>query len=136
MKHYIGTKEVKAAPMNRAEYNVFRGWDLPEDEDGTDEGYLVEYTDGGKPNVAGYTGYVSWSPKEQFEKAYHDISTPKQRVEVERADLLKRTETLTEMLLKGQPAFIDDYQWQLLNEQKKQMEEYLSTLTIRLKMWK
>ena len=69
MKHYIGTKEVKAAPMNRAEYNVFRGWDLPEDEDGTDEGYLVEYTDGGKPNVAGYTGYVSWSHKEQFEKA-------------------------------------------------------------------
>jgi hypothetical protein len=34
--------------MNRAEYNVFRGWVLPIDEDGTDEGYLVEYQDGGK----------------------------------------------------------------------------------------
>ena len=135
MKHYIGTKEVKAAPMNRAEYNVFRGWDLPEDEDGTDEGYLVEYTDGGKPNVAGYTGYVSWSPKEQFEKAYHDISTPKQRVEIERADLLKRTETLTEMLLKGRPDFISEEQWELLILQKAEMESLLKTLQVRLRIW-
>lgn len=67
---YIGTKLINAFPMNRADYNGLRGWLLPEDEDGTDEGYLVEYRDGGKPNVPGYAGYVSWSPKEQFENAY------------------------------------------------------------------
>lgn len=70
MKTYIGTKIVLAEPLTRAAYNEFRGWVLPADENGDDEGYLVEYTDGGKPNVPGRSGYVSWSPKEQFDNAY------------------------------------------------------------------
>ena len=70
MKQYIGTKLINAIAMTRLEYNHLRGWALPADENGDDEGYLVEYQDGGKPNMAGYAGYVSWSPKEQFEKAY------------------------------------------------------------------
>lgn len=70
MQQYIGTKIINAQPMNREMYNDFRGWTVPKDENPSDEGYLVEYTDGGKPNVEGYAGYVSWSPKEQFEKAY------------------------------------------------------------------
>lgn len=72
MKTYIGTKIINATPMTRADYNIFRGWTLPADEDGADAGYLVEYTDGGKPNVASYAGYVSWSPKEQFDGAYRE----------------------------------------------------------------
>jgi len=71
---YIGTKVIKAKPMTRLAYNQFRGWDLPANENGEDEGYLVEYTDGGKPNVEGYVGYVSWSPKEQFENAYRETT--------------------------------------------------------------
>ena len=67
---YIGTKMVNAEPMTRAEYNAFRGWELPADENGDDEGYLVEYLDGGKPNTTTHAGYVSWSPKEQFDNAY------------------------------------------------------------------
>lgn len=74
MTQYLGTKLVVAEPMTRAEYNEFRGWALPENEDGTDEGYLVEYTDGGKPNVEGHVGYVSWSPKEQFDNAYRWVA--------------------------------------------------------------
>ncbi len=70
VKTYIGTKRLNAKPMNRGEWCAFRGWDLPENENGTDEGYLVEYLDGGTPNVEGFAGYVSWSPKEQFENAY------------------------------------------------------------------
>lgn len=70
MKQYIGTKIINAKPMNRLDYNVFRGWELPSDENGSDEGYLVEYVDGGKPNTSEYDGYVSWSPKEQFDNAY------------------------------------------------------------------
>lgn len=70
MKLYVGTKLIRAIPMNRLAYNVFRGWELPEDEDGTDEGYLVEYLDGGKPNTDTYEGYISWSPTEVFENAY------------------------------------------------------------------
>ena len=71
---YIGTKLINAEPMTRQQYNDFRGWELPTDEDGTDEGYLVEYLDGGKPNTDMYAGYVSWSPKEQFENAYRKAS--------------------------------------------------------------
>ena len=71
MKQHIGVKLINAKPMTRQEYNDFRGWELPENEDGNDEGYLVEYLDGGKPNTDKFEGYVSWSPKAVFERAYH-----------------------------------------------------------------
>jgi hypothetical protein len=74
MIEYYGTKRIKAEPMTRLEYNNFRNWALPPDENGDDEGYLVEYMDGGKPNVEGREGYVSWSPKEQFDNAYQPIT--------------------------------------------------------------
>ena len=67
---FYGTKKIAATAMSRQEYNDYRGWDLPADENGTDEGYLVEYLDGGKPNHPDHEGYISWSPKEQFEAAY------------------------------------------------------------------
>jgi len=70
MEKHIGVKQVLMQPMNRADYNVYRGWDLPADEDGADEGYLVEYVDGGKPNHKDHDGYISWSPKVQADNAY------------------------------------------------------------------
>lgn len=60
MKKYIGTKLIEAEPMTRGEYNEYRGWTTPADENPADEGYLVRYSD----------SYVSWSPKEVFDKAY------------------------------------------------------------------
>lgn len=62
MRAYIGTKRVNARPMNRREYNILRGWTLPENENGDDLGYLVEEFCNAAPNVDGYEGYVSWSP--------------------------------------------------------------------------
>lgn len=70
IKKYIGIKEILAKPMTRLEYNDYRGWELPTNEDGADEGYLVEYLDGGKPNHPNHVGYISWSPKAVFERAY------------------------------------------------------------------
>lgn len=70
MKTYIGTKIINAAPMTRQAYNDLRGWTVPADENPADDGYLVEYLDGGQANVPGHTGYVSWSPKDVFERAY------------------------------------------------------------------
>lgn len=61
MTSYLGVKLLKARPMTRGEYNVYRGWELPSDENGADEGYLVQY----EPD-----GYESWSPKAQFDAAY------------------------------------------------------------------
>ncbi len=70
MKQYIGVKLINAKPMTRAEYNAFRGWTLPADENGGDAGFLVEYLDGGKANTDLYAGYVSWSPADVFANAY------------------------------------------------------------------
>ncbi len=70
MNTYIGTKLIKAKPMTRRDYNLYRGWDLPTDENGDDAGMLVEYTDGGKSNHPAHKGYVSWSPRDVFERAY------------------------------------------------------------------
>lgn len=74
MQTYIGTKIIKASPMTRQQYNDYRGWQLPEDENGDDEGYLVEYVDGGQSNHANHEGYISWSPKDVFENAYNPTS--------------------------------------------------------------
>lgn len=62
MKKYIGTKIIEAKPMTRGDYNDYRGWTIPKDENPADEGYLVKYPD----------GYESWSPKKQFEEAYRE----------------------------------------------------------------
>lgn len=75
MNQYIGVKLINAVPMNRQEYNDFRGWQLPADENGADDGYLVEYVDGGKANTPQYAGYVSWSPKDVFERAYRSCES-------------------------------------------------------------
>ena len=69
-KMHIGVKLINAEPMTRAEYNTYRGWALPADENGADEGFLVEYLDGGKANMPDRAGYVSWSPADVFQRAY------------------------------------------------------------------
>ncbi|MNP96410.1 hypothetical protein D3C85_89910 [compost metagenome] len=58
--NYIGTKKVVGTPMTRLDYNQLKGWELPADENGADEGYLVEYDN----------GHQSWSPKDVFEDSY------------------------------------------------------------------
>ena len=70
MKKYICHKEVLAKPMSRQAYNTYRGWVLPDNENGADEGYLVEYIDGGQQNHPDHAGYISWSPKDVFERGY------------------------------------------------------------------
>jgi len=72
---YESHKRVKAVAMNRQDYNDYRGWDLPADEDGSDEGYLVEYLDGGEPNHPSHNGYISWSPKAQFDNGYNEVTS-------------------------------------------------------------
>ena len=51
-------REVKVEPMTRADYNILRGWTLPADENGSDEG--VKITDISN----GY--HVSWIPYEEW----------------------------------------------------------------------
>ncbi len=59
-KIYIGTKVIAAKPMSEAQWGLLKGF-IPEQDR---PGYRVRYED----------GYVSWSPKEVFERAYREIS--------------------------------------------------------------
>ena len=74
MNRYIGVKEILATPMKRGDYNIYRGWEIPEDENPNDDGYLVEYIDGGQANHPDHKGYISWSPAGVFERAYASVT--------------------------------------------------------------
>lgn len=58
MKRFINVKLVGADPMTREAYNALRGWDLPADENGNDEGFLK---DNGK-------GHLQWDPIATFRR--------------------------------------------------------------------
>ena len=107
---YEGTKRVHAKPMNRGDYNVYRGWEVPADENPADEGYLVEYVDGGRGNDSRHAGYISWSPKDVFERSYKEVKTVpglvphQQRVVDEKQDLDLRIARLDEFMRRN-PTF-------------------------------
>ena len=61
----FGSRFVVAYPMTRLQYNSLRGWDLPSDENGDDEGFMIENLTNAKPNTDFAEGYISWSTKEQ-----------------------------------------------------------------------
>lgn len=65
MKKYIGIKIVEVKPMNRKEYNDFRGWELPGDENGGDPGFLKD--DG--------CGHIQWDPEETFKRDFKPCDT-------------------------------------------------------------
>lgn len=138
MNVFIGTKMIQATPMTRQEYNDFRGWQLPADKEGSDPGYLVIYPDS-NPNTQYFQGYVSWSPKKQFEEAYTDLgdirhlSGFQQRLLGELAQLKERIRSLTKDL-KG-PEFLKLHflDRSKLEEQHRTMEHYKDILSHRIK---
>lgn len=150
---YVGTKALFAQPMTLGNYNNRRGWTIPENEDPSREGYLVEYPD----------GYISWSPKEVFEETYQQMTTHyvtfgsevptgendapemqperseaattwEDRVRQEGAELRERLSNL-ELFLADDFKFhsLPDDQQRLLVEQKDAMRVYLNILGARLK---
>lgn len=129
MNTYIGTKLIQAQPMNRADYNTYRGWVLPDNEEGADEGYLVEYLDGGKSNDSRHAGYISWSPKAQFEAAYlaiGDVShlpAHQQRVMAEAIQLADKTEKLVAFMASDTFCTVCDS-----NERIRMTEQYAAML--------
>jgi hypothetical protein len=70
MEYYLGVKKIKAEEMSRYDFAKLMKTDISKEDEA---GYLVEYLDGGKPNHSDYANYISWSPKNVFEKAYRKI---------------------------------------------------------------
>ena len=138
MQKYIGVKRIEARPMTRGDYNTYRGWQIPADENPADEGYLVKYRD----------GYESWSPKEVFEEAYvveddspllatvFDMKSPdyKKRFEAEYRQLRIRYEGLKRMCEKwdaGELDFTPTCPRATYDKQMEAMVDYLSVLEVR-----
>lgn len=138
MQKYIGVKRIEARPMTRGDYNTYRGWQIPADENPADEGYLVKYRD----------GYESWSPKEVFEEAYvveddspllatvFNMKSPdyKKRFEAEYRQLRIRYEGLKRMCEKwdaGELDFTPTCPIATYDKQMAAMVDYLSVLEVR-----
>ena len=133
MNKYIGTKEVLAKPMTRREYNDYRGRELPSDENPNDEGYLVEYLNGGKPNDARHEGYISWSPVDVFNNAYKPADTFLDRLKLELEEVQTRLDGLTKTLnVETKPSFVSDEQWVLMSRQQFHMRMYAQIIGQRI----
>lgn len=79
MKKYLGVKLIEAEPMTEGQFHIFKDGMRPSpDSDGV-PGYKVVYPD----------GYVSWSPKGVFEKAYMQVGDNNTIVERNVNDFIK-----------------------------------------------
>ena len=130
MKTYVGTKTVKAEPMNELAA-VEKGYARKnEDNHEWREGYHVQYT-----NPDGSI-YDSWSPKSVFEKAYKIAETPADRIKIEFGETVMRfargddflksnSDTLiypTKVLLSAQTETDREYSY-LLNDRLERMSD-------------
>lgn len=138
LKKYVGVKLIEAKPMTRGDYNKYRGWVIPKDENPNDEGYLVKYSD----------NYVSWSPKGVFDEAYREYEANelpqtalgmisndyKERFKAEYCQAKIRHDKLRNMLVKneaGTLGFEPSCPITVLDDQLYYMNEYLKRLEIR-----
>ena len=69
LKYYQSVKRVHARSMTRGEYNLYRGWVIPANENPNEAGYLVIY------NKDTPHHYESWSPKHIFDQGYFELPT-------------------------------------------------------------
>lgn len=138
MKTFKSHKLVTATPMTREEYNTYRNWTLPADEQGSDEGYLVEYLDSSESNHPKHKGYISWSPKAQFDSGYTEVDSdsPKDRLIIEIRELREKLGKINEFKAQAKPDFVCWNAWHLLEPQAEAMQNYLSILEVRLNLFK
>lgn len=69
-KIYQSKKLVIARPMTRGEYNLYRGWAIPDNECPDDEGCLLEDFNNELPNDTRHKGYITWLPTKVLESNY------------------------------------------------------------------
>lgn len=100
---YFGVKHIYATSMNRQAYNEKRGWTVPEDENPSDEGYMVESVDSPNPNTNFSPYYVSWSPKDIFDAEYRPIDGMTFGIAIE---MLKKGEKVARKGWNGKGMFI------------------------------
>lgn len=62
-RFFIRTELVDAEPMTRGEYNNYRGWTIPADENPEDKGYMLTHPDGN----------INWTSEYKFQRSYLEM---------------------------------------------------------------
>lgn len=129
MKTYIGTKQVKAEPMDElaAVENGFARKNVDNHE--WRQGYHVQYT-----NPDGSV-YDSWSPKQVFEQAYKCADNFLDRLQIEHDELKERFDGLEKFFKKGFEDVAEKTgvsQAALMLFQRMAMKSYLEVLETRI----
>lgn len=130
LRTYIGTKQIKASPMNWGDYCKLRGFEGGEKHPNT-IGYIVEYplTEDSTPNVEGFDGYVSWSPVKAFEEAYMVAEHETHLIRIEISRTRKEIERLEKILEEESKRFsVLDTKGQLIGIKIQILKSYLLTL--------
>lgn len=124
MKSYQCLKTVKAVAMRKEEAEKLLGREIKPAKDADNgEGYLVEYKD----------GYRSWSPKAAFEDGYKVCETWKDRLVIERHELVERIDKLgTALAQEGIIEKVGQSQYRMMCEQAAGMWLYDQALFARL----
>lgn len=121
MVSYTCRKTVKASPISKLECaKLMRNPEPYEDE----PGYIVMYED----------GYISWSPKEAFEKGYRLSETFTDRLKIEMDDLEEKSEKLEDFLTSSKSEGLDQMQRNLLGVQLSAMFAYYGTVRTRYEL--
>ena len=141
MKTYVSSLLISAEPMNRGNYNQYRSWTIPQDQDPTDEGFLIENFKG-NANHPNHKGYITWLPYLEFMAQYTEVPyaigkpSYQQRVLAEHTELVKKLTALkaffeTDFFLK-----CSQTERLLLQEQCRAMTAYSNMLDSRIDLFK
>lgn len=126
MKHYIGTKQVMAEPMNE-QAAVAKGFARKNtDRHEWRDGYHVQYT-----NPDGST-YDSWSPRQVFEQSYRQSETFLDRMHIEYDELNDRTQCLETFVKTDKFYHLGAIQQGRLMRQLSAMQQYREWLRLRI----
>lgn len=126
MKHYIGTKQVMAEPMNE-QAAVAKGFARKNtDRHEWRDGYHVQYT-----NPDGST-YDSWSPRQVFEQSYRQSETFLDRMHIEYDELNDRTQRLEAFVKTDKFYHLGAIQQGRLMRQLSAMQQYREWLRLRI----
>lgn len=130
MKKYVGTKEILAMPMGYIEFTQYMS--LESEAMDNREGYLVEYLDSPNGNHPSHSNYVSWSPKDVFERAYRPSGNYIERLKIELHDLLGKASRLDDFIngIHSRAEMRGDID--ILETQLKLMKSYADILKARL----
>lgn len=124
MKKYIGTKTIQAEPMTKFEAQKRLGREIKSqhsDADHDEEGYLVQYED----------GYLSWSPKLVFCRAYRLADTPLDRMTIEISELNQKLYKLSAFMLTDKFNALDKDIRDAMHDQLAYMKAYSQVLEHR-----